>query len=99
MKKPVLALAFFMILAVYAGGCIGRGREFPTAPVSSIRPNMTTKQEIFSAFGEPVEKGIDTGFETWTYYYYTLGQGFGGKRLNIIFNPDGTVRNYAYSAN
>ncbi|MFQ5851755.1 MAG: outer membrane protein assembly factor BamE [Candidatus Binatia bacterium] len=90
-------LLYLLFLLFFIWGCVGR--DFPTSPVKDIRPNVTTKQEIFAAFGEPAEKGLDTGYETWTYYRYTLGQTIGQKRLHIIFNKDGTVRSYAFSSN
>jgi hypothetical protein len=85
-----------IVLNVFLWGCVGR--EFPTAPISNIQPNVTTREQIFATFGEPTERGLDTGLETWTYYRYTLGQQR-GKQLRVIFNRDGTVKSYAYSAN
>ena len=85
-----------LVLCLMLGGCVGR--EFPTAEIKEIRPNVTTKDQIFATFGEPAEKGLDTGLETWTYYRYVLGQAGSGKQLRVIFNTNGTVRSYAYSA-
>ncbi len=96
MKNMAKATAYVIAFCLILGGCAGR--EFPTATINEIRPNVTTKGQIFATFGEPAEKGLDTGFETWSYYRYVLGQAGGGKQLRILFNTDGTVRNYAFSS-
>lgn len=95
MGKPLsLVFALFFLF-----GCVPLGREFPTVPIKDIQANVTTKNQIFAAFGEPIERGYDTGDETWTYYHYVYS--VGGiqtqKRLHVVFNRDGTVRNYSYS--
>ena len=53
-------------------GCIYMGRDFSTAPVKNIEPNVTTQKEIFGYFGEPVRRGLENGYETWTYSYQFL---------------------------
>ncbi len=88
----------YLFLMLFLCGCAVMGRDFPTTPVKDIQPNVTTKVDIFKFFGEPVEKGLDTGNETWTYYQYILGTGLGQKRLHIVFNKDGTVRSYSFSS-
>ncbi len=92
---------YFLFLVFLLGGCFPVGRDFPTFPIRDIQPNVSTQTQIFAAFGEPVEKGLDTGFETWTYYHYvyTLGGVQNQKRLHVVFNKDGTVRNYSFSSN
>ncbi len=50
MRHPL----YFLVLALFLWGCVGR--DFSTTPVEKIRTNVTTKAEIFSNFGEPVEK-------------------------------------------
>ncbi|MGH7830255.1 MAG: outer membrane protein assembly factor BamE domain-containing protein [Candidatus Binatia bacterium] len=89
----------FLFVVVFFLGCVPMGRDFPTVPIKDIQANVTTKNQIFSAFGEPIERGYDTGDETWTYYHYvlTVGGVQTQKRLYIVFNKDGTVRNYSYS--
>lgn len=92
----------FLFLMFFLAGCVVTGRDFPTTPIKDIQPNVTTKSQIFSTFGEPVEKGLDTGLETWTYHYTTVGTGSGGvgqKRLYVVFNKDDTVRSYSFSSN
>lgn len=89
-----------LFLLLFLSGCIPVGRDFPTVPVKDIQPNVTTKPQIFAAFGEPVETGLDSGYETWTYYHYvyTAGGIQTQKRLNVVFNKDGTVRSYSFSS-
>ena len=94
----IKALIFMMLLTIL-WGCSIAGRDFPIAPVKNIRPNETTQSQIFATFGEPVEKGLDTGYETWTYYQYSVGQSVGQKRLQVTFNKDRTVRSYSFSSN
>ncbi len=89
----------YLFLFLFLWGCNPYGRDFPTSPIRDIQPNITTRAEIFRAFGEPVEKGVDTGYETWTYYQYPLLGGQGQKRLHIVFNKDRTVRSYSFSSN
>lgn len=90
----------FAVLFVFLLGCVPVGRDFPTVPVKDIRADVTTKSQIFSAFGEPIEQGIETGgYETWTYYYivYTPGAIQTRKQLQVTFNKDGTVRSYSFT--
>jgi hypothetical protein len=57
-------------------GCLYMGRDFVTTPVRNIENNVTTEKEVFGYFGEPVRRGLENGYETWTYsyQYYELGQ-------------------------
>jgi len=89
----------FLFVVFFLFGCVPIGRDFPTVPIKDIQANVTTQSQIFAAFGEPVERGYDTGDETWTYYHYvyTVGGVQTQKRLHVVFNRDGTVRNYSYS--
>ncbi|OGQ78424.1 MAG: hypothetical protein A3F90_04755 [Deltaproteobacteria bacterium RIFCSPLOWO2_12_FULL_60_19] len=81
-------------------GCYYHGRDFPTVPIEELRPNVTTKSQVYGNFGEPNEKGSDSGLETWTYYYelWTVTGVQDKKRLHVTFNQNGTLRNYSYSA-
>lgn len=94
MRNFVRTLICLLLFTLFLGGCVGR--NFPSTSVKDIRPNVTTKEQIFVTFGEPAQKGLDTGLETWRYYHYSAQQAFGGKELLIIFNPNGTVRNYSF---
>jgi hypothetical protein len=43
---------------------------------------------------------LDSGHESWTYYYflYSVLGPQRQKRLHVIFNRDGTLRDYSYSS-
>lgn len=81
-------------------GCFYQGRDFAIAPVKSIERNVTTQREIFHFFGEPLRRGLENGLETWTYsyQYYELAQLRDSKELYVVFNQDGTVRSYSFTA-
>ena len=68
------------------------GRDFSTAPVKSIEPNVTTQKEIFGYFGEPARRGLENGYETWaySYQYYELGQLRDFKDLYVVLTK--TIR-------
>lgn len=89
-----------LILPLILSGCIYYGRDFATTPVKNIQNNVTTQREIFSYFGEPMRKGLENGYETWTYsyHYYELVQLRDSKELYIVFNKDNTVRSYSFTA-
>jgi hypothetical protein len=80
-------------------GCLSTGRDFATGPVRNIENNVTTEKEIFGYFGEPVRRGLENGYETWTYsyQYYELGQLREFKDLYVVFNKDKTVRTYSFT--
>jgi hypothetical protein len=89
-----------LILALFLAACFPVGRDFGTFPVQKLQTNVTTKEQVYADFGEPVERGSDSGYESWTYYYYlysVLGPQR-QKRLHVIFNRDGTVKDYSFSA-
>jgi hypothetical protein len=89
-----------VVLGIVSFGCVPVGRNFPTTPVRNIQNNQTTQDEIFASFGEPMRRGLENGFETWTYSYsyYQLGQLKDFKELHIVFNKDKTVQSYAFTA-
>lgn len=92
---------YLLFVLFFLAGCVPAGRDFPTFPIEKIRSNETTKDQVYAAFGEPVEKGSESGYETWTYYYYmyTVIGLQNQKRLYVVFNRDGTVRSYSFSSN
>lgn len=89
-----------LVLVGFLSGCLSYGRDFGTTPVRNIETNVTTQKDIFGFFGEPVRKGLENGFESWTYsyHYYELGQLRDSKELYVVFNKDGTVRSYSFTA-
>ena len=89
-----------LVLSCLIAGCVYLGRDFPAAPVKSIENNVTTHREIFNYFGEPERRGLENGYETWTYSYnyYEMGQLRDSKELYVVFNKDNTVRSYSFTA-
>ncbi|MDH3446439.1 MAG: outer membrane protein assembly factor BamE [Deltaproteobacteria bacterium] len=90
---------FYPLFIFLLFGCVPLGRDFPVTPVQSIQNNSTTQQEIFRQFGEPVRRGLENGFETWTYsyHYYQLGQLRDSRELHLVFNKNNTVRSYSFT--
>jgi outer membrane protein assembly factor BamE (lipoprotein component of BamABCDE complex) len=89
-----------IILLFALSGCLYFGRDFSSAAVKTIENNVTTQKEIFNYFGEPVSRGLENGYETWTYSYdfYEMGQLRESKQLYIVFDKNNTVRTYAFTA-
>ena len=54
-----------LALCCFVWGCVYLGRDFPTAPAKSIENNVTTQNNIFNYFGEPMRRGLENGYETW----------------------------------
>lgn len=95
MYRRLACLAFCVLVS----GCIYTGRDFGATEVKSIENNVTTQKEIFGYFGEPIRRGLENGYETWTYsyQYYELGQLRDLKELYVVFNKDNTVRSYSFT--
>ncbi|PYO58982.1 MAG: hypothetical protein DMD83_01115 [Candidatus Rokuibacteriota bacterium] len=76
------------------------GREFPSPDPKMIVAGKTDKTSLQRMFGEPYQVGLDSGDQTWRWFY---GQRESGaeisKDLSIRFNPDGTVKSYSFSSN
>jgi hypothetical protein len=89
-----------LIVALILSGCIYYGRNFPETPVKSITNNVTTLKEIFVNFGEPDRRGLESGYETWTYsyQYYEIGQLRESKELYVVFDKDNTVKSYSFTS-
>ncbi|MHB2026482.1 MAG: outer membrane protein assembly factor BamE domain-containing protein [Elusimicrobiota bacterium] len=89
------------ILAAGLAGCVTIGHSFDTSKVKTITPEKTTQAQIQEIFGIPTRTGTDTGNPTWTYLNYKISV-LGVKRaddLYVKFNPDGTVKSYAFNTN
>ncbi len=96
MLKPVVSFMLALMLA----GCLSQGRDFVTAPVKDIVQNVTTQNQIFNYFGEPYQRGLENGYETWTYFYnyWEFVQLKEARELTIAFNKDRTVRSYSFNS-
>jgi len=95
MRRTVIHLVF----ALFLSGCIYYGRNFPTTSVKGITNNVTSQRDIFANFGEPDRRGLENGYETWTYsyQYYEMGQLRESKELYVVFDKDNTVKSYSFT--
>jgi len=97
-----LALACVLLTVTAITGCVSIkfGREFPSPDPKMIVVGKTDKGTLQRFFGEPYQVGLDSGDQTWRWFY---GQRESGteisKDLSVRFNPDGTVKAYAFSSN
>jgi outer membrane protein assembly factor BamE (lipoprotein component of BamABCDE complex) len=93
-------LSFFLLVVFILAGCALSGKNLTESKVKDIQPNVTTRDQILSSFGNPGRKGRDSGFETWRYSYRNLAaEGWVNRDLYLIFNLDGTVQKYSYTTN
>ncbi len=96
-----LAVPCLLALAVLSG-CISIkfGREFPSPEAKMIVVGKTDKASLERLFGEPYQVGLDSGDQTWRWFYGQRDSGTEiSKDLSIRFNPDGTVKSYSFSSN
>jgi outer membrane protein assembly factor BamE (lipoprotein component of BamABCDE complex) len=89
-----------LCLAVLGTAACSIGRDFVVTPIGGIREGVTTKRDLLMSLGEPYQKGLDGGSESWRYFYgrKTAG-GDRSKELYILFNRDGTVKSYTFNTN
>ena len=101
-RRPAAWLVALLFVSVApATGCLTVGRNFVSEPVSGIAKGVTTKADVSQLFGEPFRKGIDDGYESWTYLYNRLSlfSEARSKDLYVVFNKDATVRSYTFNSN
>jgi hypothetical protein len=95
------AVSCLLALTILAG-CVSLkfGREFPSPEARMIVVGKTDKASLEQMFGSPYQAGIDSGDQTWRWFY---GQRDSGnewsKDLSVRFNPDGTVKSYSFTSN
>src|SRR5262245_3650936 len=93
------ALSWLLALLVLVGcSSLKAGRDFPSAEPRLIELNKTDKAILQRTFGEPYQVGLDSGDQTWTWFYADAGSDR-SKSLTVRFNSDGTVKSYAFSSN
>ncbi len=95
MKKFFLAV---LAAGILGAGCFTVGRDFPTQEINGIRNGVTNKVDLVRIFGEPYQRGLEDGRETWTYVWVRYGSNSGSKELHVKFAPDGVVSSYSYSS-
>lgn len=98
MKRNNAYISAAIILAFFIG-CITVGVDFPVESVPTIAKGMTTKDEVVEWFGEPYQKGLEDGQETWTYVYVKRrpGNKTESKELHISFDDGNRVDSYSYT--
>lgn len=99
MKRAWLgALAVAFIASACAG--IQLGREFPSPDVAQIKVNVTDKSGLLALFGEPYQVGIDSGDQTWRWFYAQRSASSTiTKDFTVRFNANGTVKSYSFTSN
>ena len=95
------ALVPLLVLALLAG-CVSIkfGREFASPDRQLIVVGKTDKATLERLFGAPYQAGIDSGDQTWRWFYGQRELGVEiSKDLSVRFNADGTVKSYAFTSN
>lgn len=87
-------------------GCLSLkfGREFPSPDRQLIVVGKTDKAALERIFGEPYQIGLDSGDQTWRWFFGQREAGIEAsvelsKDLSVRFNADGIVKSYAFSSN
>ena len=94
-------LILVLLAAVLLAGCSMYRSTIPADLVETIKPNVTTKEQIIAKFGNPLRTGVDSGFETWRYTFRGVSakEGWVDRDLYLIFNKNKTVQKYSFDAN
>ena len=90
------------LLALAFAGCVSIkfGREFPSPDRQLIVVGKTDKATLERLFGDPYQVGIESGDQTWRWFYGQRDTGAElSKDLNVRFNADGVVKSYAFTSN
>jgi outer membrane protein assembly factor BamE (lipoprotein component of BamABCDE complex) len=101
MRWSTVALPCLLALGLLSG-CISftAGRDFASPDPKMIVVGKTDKGTLQRMFGEPYQSGLDSGDQTWRWFYVRRESGSElTKDLSIRFNPDGTVKSYSFSSN
>jgi ABC-type glycerol-3-phosphate transport system substrate-binding protein len=89
-----------LAVALVAAACAGLGREFPSPDATQIKVNVTDKSALQALFGEPYQVGIDSGDQTWRWFYAQRNASSTiTKDLTVRFNTNGTVKSYSFTSN
>ena len=91
-----------LLVALLATACAGLqlGRDFPSPEAAQIKVNVTDKAGLLTVFGEPYQVGIDSGDQTWRWFYAHRGSpGTITKDFTVRFNGNGTVKSYSFTSN
>lgn len=91
-----------LAIALVVSACAGLqvGREFPSPDAAQIKVNVTDKAVLVATFGEPYQVGIESGDQTWRWFYAQRGpSGTITKDFSVRFNANGTVKSYSFTSN
>ena len=91
-----------LAVALVASACAGLqlGRESPSPDTAQIKVNVTDKAGLLAFFGEPYQVGIDSGDQTWRWFYAQRSASSTiTKDLTVRFNSNGTVKSYSFTSN
>jgi hypothetical protein len=91
-----------LVIALVVSACAGLqvGREFPSPDAAQIKVNVTDKAGLVATFGEPYQVGIDSGDQTWRWFYAQRGPSSTiTKDFSVRFNANGTVKSYSFTSN
>ena len=99
MRRAWLA-ALAVALVVSACSGLSLGREFPSPDAAQIKVNVTDKSALLVLLGEPYQVGIDSGDQTWRWFYAQRGPSSTiTKDLTVRFNANSTVKSYSFTSN
>ena len=100
MRRTALASALLTMALISGCVSIKFGREFPSPDPKMIVVGKTDKATVQRVFGEPYQVGLDSGDQTWRWFYGQRDSGMElSKDFSVRFNPDGTVKSYSFSSN
>jgi hypothetical protein len=91
-----------LVAVILVAGCISIkfGRDFPSPEPGMVAVGKTDKASLERTFGEPYQVGLDSGDQTWRWFYSRRNPDAEiSKDLAVRFNSDGTVKSYSFSSN
>src|SRR5262245_2049248 len=91
-----------LLALTLVAGCFSLkfGRELPSPEAKMIVVGTTDKASLERMFGAPYQVGLDSGDQSWRWFYGQRDSATElSKDLSVRFNPDGTVKSYAFSSN
>jgi hypothetical protein len=93
--------AWLIVAVMLAAGCsLKLGHPFPSPTAANITIGTTDKTFLRRAFGEPYQVGLDSGDETWRWFFAEHSSGAEvSKDLTVRFNANGTVKSYSFMSN
>jgi hypothetical protein len=100
MKARPAVVAVVILAAVTGCAALKVGRVFPSPDPAQISVNVTDKAALERTLGEPYQVGLDSGDQTWRWFYAEHGGGDEvSKDLTVRFNANGTVKSYSFTSN